>query len=130
MTREKEKREAARKYATHGIDTDETDFYGNYVKKEDFVLPEFNAFLGGCKWSDENPKCPWISVKDRMPYFNKELLLEKFNCTKKFLTRDDENNFYIQRMWKLNGFWEWEYPANITHWFVIPELPKEQGIKL
>ena len=82
-------------------------------------------FEAGAKWADVHPKSPWISVEDRMPYFNKELLLEKFNCTKKFLTRDDENNFYIQRMWKSNGFWKWEYPANITHWFVIPKPPKE-----
>lgn len=60
MTREEEIRNAAEQYATHLVDTNVTDFYGNYEKKMDFVLDEYNAFLAGAKFADEHPKSPWM----------------------------------------------------------------------
>lgn len=118
MTREQEKREAARKYATHDVDTKETDFYGNYVKEEDFVLPEFNAFLAGCKWSDENPKCPWISVKDRLPTGGGH-----------YLCMDDNHNIavlaFVGDKW-INTKTFTDVPLEVViYWMPKPPLPKE-----
>lgn len=56
MTREEQIKHAANIYATHDVDTKETDFYGNYIKKQDFVVNEYAAFRAGAKWGDENPK--------------------------------------------------------------------------
>lgn len=56
MAREEQIKHAANIYATHDVDTKETDFYGNYIKKQDFVVNEYAAFRAGVKWGDENPK--------------------------------------------------------------------------
>ena len=59
MTRKEQTEKAAEKYATHLVDTKETDFYGNYEQEWGFVLSEYNAFVAGVKWADANPinKC-------------------------------------------------------------------------
>lgn len=59
MTRKEQIEKAAEKYATHLVDTKETDFHGNYNQERSFVLPEYNAFVAGVKWADANPidKC-------------------------------------------------------------------------
>lgn len=122
MTREEEKREAARKYATHDVDTDETDFYGNYVKKEAFVLREYNAFLEGCKWSDENPKSPWISVKDDLPCNHKELIRKNGLDTKRVIVVEDDG-YFLDRMVFSNNEWDWAYATIPLYWMPIPKLP-------
>ena len=55
MTRKEQIEKAAEKYATHWVDTKETDFYGNYEQEWGFVLSEYNAFVAGVKWADANP---------------------------------------------------------------------------
>ena len=118
MTREEEKREAARRYATHDVDTDETDFYGNYVKKEDFVLPEYNAFIEGCKWSDANPKSPWVKAEDRLPAKGGH-----------YLCMDENHNIsvlvFVGDKW-INTRTFADVPLEVVkYWMPIPELPKE-----
>lgn len=127
MIREEEKEKAARRYATHDVDTDETDFYGNYIKKEDFVLPEYNAFLEGCKWSDLNSKSPWISVRDDLPCDHNELIHgnEKNAWTVSCIVSDGICTT-TNRMFLVEGEWIWGIGfTNVKYWFVIPELPKE-----
>lgn len=125
MIREEEKRKAARRYATHDVDTDETDFYGNYVKKEDFVLPEYNAFIEGCKWSDANPKSPWISAKDDLPCNHKELIHgDAENAWTVSCIVNNGTWTITDRMFLIEGKWDWGI-ANVKYWFVVPELLKE-----
>ena len=33
-----------------------------------------NGFINGAEWADNNPKNPWISVEDDLPFNHKELL--------------------------------------------------------
>lgn len=120
MTREEEKREAARKYATHDVDTKETDFYGKYVKEEDFVLPEFNAFLAGCKWSDENPKCPWISTKDDLPCNHKKKIHKDCLSTTNVFVLYPDYSLGLNYMRKINNKWIW-YNGEPLYWLDIPD---------
>ena len=54
MTREEQIREAAKK--TTGL----FSYRNGYSTAED-------AFIAGANWADNNPKSPWISVKERLP---------------------------------------------------------------
>lgn len=88
------------------------------------------SFEAGVIWADKNPKSPWISVKEDLPCNHEELiiddeLLDKHTkpviCNKSYgvccvgiMTYNVDRNA-----------WHWisEKP---THWFPIPELPKEK----
>ena len=91
------------------------------------------GFEAGVKWADEHPKSPWISVKDDLPCNHEELiiddeLLDKHTkpviCIKSYGVSCVGIMIYnVDR-----NAWHWvsEKP---THWFPIPELPKEKKIK-
>ena len=68
MTRRDLINNAAVEFATHFVDTDETDFYGHSVKEEGLDRAEHRGFIAGAKWADANPVLPWISVNDSLPY--------------------------------------------------------------
>lgn len=68
---------------------------------------------------------PWISVKEQIPLFVRELLLIVLNDDKKqyleigFLRKSDKNNMiFLDKK---------GYPINnkVTHWQYSPQLPKE-----
>ena len=61
MTREKEIDIAATHYD-----------YGYY---EGSKISAYCCFRDGAEWADNNPKSPWINVKDDLPCNHKELLL-------------------------------------------------------
>ena len=87
------------------------------------------GFEIGAEWADEHPKSPWISVEDDLPCNHKELiiddeLLDKHTkpviCNKSYGVCCVGIMVYnVDR-----NAWHWvsEKP---THWFPIPELPKE-----
>ena len=91
-----------------------------------------DAFYLGARWADENPKSPWISVEDDLPCNHSDLVLTYNN--RPFLTRfvyvitDNIHTLFLCNMKKSdNNIWIWNYSTKdkITHWFPIPELPKE-----
>ena len=84
------------------------------------------AFEAGAKWADKNPKSPWISVEDRLPEPEKEVII--LNKSKQtdidFLTDDFEGGYY---WWKSDEIICCD-DDKITHWMPIPQLPKEDGV--
>ena len=56
MTRKEAINKAAVQFATHFIDTGETDFYGHFVKEQGLDDAEHRGFIAGAKWTDNNPK--------------------------------------------------------------------------
>lgn len=90
----------------------------------------------GLEIADENPKSPWISVEDDLPCNHSDLVLT-YNgtpfSTKRVLVMTDIRTLFLCEMKKDDDRgWIWNYPTKdkITHWFPIPELPKEKEIKL
>lgn len=90
------------------------------------------GFKAGAMWADNHPKSPWISVEDDLPCNNPNNI--HFGFTNNVLVIDDNKNTGIAFMKKYkNNEWIWDSTDNsvflplITHWMLIPELPKEIG---
>ena len=66
---------------------------------------------------------PWISIKDDLPCNHEELLLDNGLATKKVFVLINATTPTLVPMAKFSK-WDWVV-ANVTHWFAIPELPKE-----
>lgn len=78
------------------------------------------GFEAGAQWSDDNPKSPWISVKERLPPE------EKDGLSIKVLVVSNKNNIDFGRFDYDVGAWVSPVlDITITHWFPIPEPPKE-----
>ena len=90
-----------------------------------------SGFEEGVKWADKNPKSPWISVKDDLPCNHSDLVLTYNDTpfsTKRVLVRTDIHTLFLCEMKEDDDRgWIWNYSTKdkITHWFPIPELPKE-----
>ena len=90
-----------------------------------------DSFIEGAKWADSHPKSPWISVEDDLPCNHSDLVLTYNDIpfsTKRVLVMTDIHTLFLCDMKKDNGRgWIWNYLTKdkITHWFPIPELPKE-----
>ena len=88
------------------------------------------GFEAGAQWADANPKSPWISVKDKLPCNEKDLIVEVFKGvelrTKKVGVLSIDGYIDISYMYSLPPHaWHWNTNDTITHWFPLPELPKE-----
>ena len=88
------------------------------------------AFIDGIEWADANPKSPWISVKDKLPCNEKDLIVEVFKGvelrTKKVGVLSIDGYIDISYMYSLPPHaWHWNTNDTITHWFPLSELPKE-----
>ena len=90
-----------------------------------FYIPTFEilGFTFGARWADEHPKSPWISVKEDLPCNHKELL-NSDTLTKSVIIRNPDGSFNFSLMY-LDVEWKWMSEDNPTHWFPIPDLPKE-----
>ena len=87
------------------------------------------GFQYGAKWADENPKSPWISVKDDLPCNHDELIIT--NCY--YNGKETINVITINKCGIVNenfmifydNKWEWGFSTAPCYWMPIPELPKE-----
>ena len=86
------------------------------------------AFLEGAKYALSNQ---WISVKEDLPCNHIDFVLTYNDIpfsTKRVLVMTDIHTLFLCDMKKDNNRgWIWNYSTKdkITHWFPIPELPKE-----
>lgn len=75
-----------------------------------------DAFRAGAEWQKEQSKQGWISVKDELPKFNKNVLvLEDGNI---------KVAQYCKQFMSDRTYWTTDYGRLITHWMPIPEIPK------
>ena len=124
MTRRDIINSAAVEFATHFIDTDETDFYGHSVKEEGLDRAEHRGFIAGAKWADNNPLLSWINVKNDLPYNHEELLNAKYGTKEVFILKS--GGFPdIDYMLKVDGKWIWFTNKSPEFWMPIPKSPKE-----
>ena len=82
-------------------------------------------FTVGAKWADSHPKSPWISVEDDLPCNHKELVSKGSSSTKRVIVIEDGGYYFDCMVLSENGKWKWFYSFNPSHWFPIPEPPKE-----
>lgn len=80
----------------------------------------------GVSWADENPKSPWISMEDKLPEPEKEVIIldKRKRIDIDFLTDDGDGGYY---WWKSEDA-IFSENDEISHWMPIPELPKEDGV--
>ena len=105
------------------IDIAATNYDYDYY--EDSKISAYCCFRDGAEWADNNPKLPWISVKDDLPCNHKELLLSTGCHTISVFTYKKSGACGIDNMIIRNGKWEWEaWKENYLYWMPIPNLPK------
>ena len=77
----------------------------------------------GVSWADENPKSPWISVEERLPEPEKDVIIldGRKQIDIDHLTDDGEGGYY---WWKSDDV-IWCDDDEITHWMEIPKLQEE-----
>lgn len=82
-------------------------------------------FAAGATWADNHPKSPWISVEEDLPCNHEELIDREIpTYTLYVVVRLKDGTVDSSRMIKIpDGNWAW--PFKVSHWFPIPELPKE-----
>lgn len=127
MTRKEEIKCASKDYINYLLDKQEyhNENYTEYDIQQ--------AFEKGAQWADKNPKSPWISVKDDLPYKHQELIANNIHpfLTIKVLIKTKvrvHTAFMIKDI--INDKWIWygygEDENQITHWMPIPKLPKDE----
>lgn len=119
MIREEEIKYASKDYVNYLLDKQE---YHNENYAEDDIR---QAFEKGAQWADDNPKSPWISVEEDLPCNHKELLNPDGKRDTLYVVAIIHGYIIMSRMYKLNGKWYWENDKP-THWFPIPERPKNR----
>ena len=90
------------------------------------------AFIKGTEWADENPKSPWISVKDNLPKNETEsFLIYCVAYTKNdSIVENKHYEIYLANFDKENKLWvniesHNNYCFDVLYWMPIPKLPKE-----
>lgn len=124
MTRRDIINKAAVEFATHFVDTDETDFYGHSIKEEGLDRAEHRGFIAGAKWADNNPVLSWINVKNDLPCNHEELLNTKYGTKEVFILKSGDFPD-IDYMLKVDGKWIWFTNKSPEFWMPIPKSPKE-----
>ena len=125
MTRGEEIKCASKDYINYLLDKQEyhNENYTEYDIQQ--------AFEKGAQWADNNPKSPWISVKDKLPCNKKDLIVEIIKGvelrTKKVGVLSIDGYIDISYMYSLPPHgWHWNTNDTITHWFPLPERPKNR----
>lgn len=126
MTREEEIKYTSKDYANYLLDKQE---YHNENYTEDDIRQSFEK---GAMFADNNPKSPWISIKEKLPYNDSNFI--HFGFTNRVLVRDKNGDLFVAYMKKnKDNKWIWcndiddnfDLLSCITHWMPIPKLPKE-----
>ena len=84
----------------------------------------------GLEAADNNPKLPWISVKNDLPCNHKELVIKGSPYTKRVMVIEDGGYYFDLMILSNNGKWKWLYSFHPTHWMPIPKMPKRNRKKL
>ena len=89
-----------------------------------------NGFIDGARWADNNPNLHWISVKEKRPCDDKDMVIEFLKGielrTKKVCVLLEDGFIDITYMYNfLPHGWHWNISDAITHWLPILEPPKE-----
>lgn len=118
MTREEEIDKAAK-----GCVNNCTELSNRYSIEEN-DLEDF--FVEGAIWADNNPKSPWISVKEDLPCNHKELINPNFKKETLLVLAITPSGYAFFDYMVYTNVWFWKN-RNYCHayWFPIPELPKE-----
>ena len=123
MTRKEEIKCASKDYINYLLDKQEyhNENYTEYDIQQ--------AFEKGAQWADNNPKSPWISVKDKLPCDENDLIVQFIKGvelrTKKVVVLFEDGFIDVTYMYKFPSHgWHWNICDTITHWFPIPEPPK------
>ena len=128
MTREEQIKKQADIYTDDASNYTEWSDDGGWSDTNDIDLVE-KAFIEGAKWADEHPKSPWISVEDDLPCNHEELMAKRLFSYEKetvhVLTLLPDGDIVIDFMVHNRGKWKWWSHHRPTHWFPIPEPPKE-----
>ena len=99
------------------------------ILQENYYYDPRDCFEEGAEWADANPKNPWISVEDDLPCNHEELMAKRLFSYEKetvhVLTLLPDGDIVIDFMVHNRGKWKWWSHHRPTHWFPIPELPKE-----
>lgn len=96
-------------------------FYKRILEEGSYYDPR-DCFEEGAEWADANPKSPWISVKDRLPEQDEEVIVlcDELN-TAPFYKISFAHIVDKTMCQDYNG---WNIP-NVVYWFPMPKLPKE-----
>lgn len=129
MTRKEQIKKQADIYTDDASNYTEWSDDGGWSDTNDIDLVE-KAFIEGAKWADNNPISPWISVKEKLPCDEKDMVIEFLAGielrTKRVLVLLEDGIIGITYMYNFPPHgWHWNINDVITHWFPIPELPKE-----
>ena len=74
----------------------------------------------GLDIADSNPKSPWISVDDKMPYEYTELLMNQ-DTTVPILTKTERLGYFVQYMYySPTQGWRFTEGGGVEYWMVIP----------
>ena len=129
MTRKEQIKKQADIYTDNASNYTAWSDDGGWSVTDDIDFVE-KAFIEGAKWADEHPKSPWISVKEELPCDEKDMVIEILAGielrTKKVVVLLEDGIIGITYMYSFPPYgWHWNINDVITHWFPIPELPKE-----
>ena len=129
MTRKEQIKKQADIYTDNASNYTAWSDDGGWSVTDDIDFVE-KAFIEGAKWADEHPKSPWISVKEELPCDEKDMVIEILAGielrTKRVLVLLEDGIIGITYMYSFPPYgWHWNINDVITHWFPIPELPKE-----
>ena len=86
------------------------------------------AFRLGAEWADNNPKSPWISVKESLPNDNPNNI--HYGFTNRVLVTNGENIFVAYMRNVKDNKWIWWSEDNndishmVTHLMSFPKPPK------
>ena len=80
-----------------------------------------SGFEEGVKWADNNPKSPWISVKDDLPCNHEEMIHSNYTDRALVLSRNGYSE--VAFMCLIEDAWEWNTLIKVLYWMPIPKLP-------
>ena len=121
MTRKEEIKCASKDYINYLLDKQE---YHNENYTEDDIR---QAFEKGAQWADNNPKSPWISVDDDLPFNHEELITTGCYYEKEtvdVITISKSGIIDTNYMILYNNKWKWKYGVVPCYWMPISKIQK------